>query len=262
MSNLAKITLATLLAFILLALAQGAAQAAPESADLVAQAAQSAADTAVKLPGMSEPLQTMQVLLLLTVISIAPAVLILCTAFTRIAVVLGFVRTALGTQQLPPNQVLIGLALFLTAAVMSPTIKAINTDAVQPYLKGEISQAQVVEKATVPLKQFMVRQTRQADLALMLEITKAPAPQTPEDVPFLTAVPAFAISELKTAFTMGFVIFLPFVIIDFIAASTLMSMGMMMVPPAMVSLPFKILLFVLVDGWHLVVKSLFDSFAT
>lgn len=210
--------------------------------------------------GPQESLQTMQILLLLTALSIAPAVLILCTAFTRIAVVFGFLRTAMGTQQLPPNQVLLGLALFLTAAVMTPTFKAMNESGIQPYMAGEIGQAEAIEKASVPLKEFMLKQTREADLALMLEITKSPAPEGPEDVPFLTVVPAFAISELKTAFTMGFVIFLPFVVIDFIAASTLTSMGMMMVPPVMVSLPFKILLFVLVDGWHLIVKSLFDSF--
>lgn len=207
-----------------------------------------------------QSLQTMQILLLLTVLSIAPALLILCTAFTRIVVVFGFLRTAMGTQQLPPNQVLLGLALFLTAAIMSPTIKSINETAVQPYIAGEIQQAEAIEKGTLPLKEFMLKQTRQADIALMVEITKSPAPQGPEDLPFLTVVPAFAISELKTAFTMGFVIFLPFIVIDFIAASTLTSMGMMMVPPVMVSLPFKILLFVLVDGWHLLVKSLYDSF--
>jgi flagellar biosynthetic protein FliP len=212
--------------------------------------------------GPTESLQTMQMLLMLTVLSIAPAILILCTAFTRIAVVLGFLRTAMGTQQLPPNQVLLGLSLFLTAAVMSPTINVINDTAVQPYMQGALTQTQAIEAASVPLKSFMLKQTRQADLALMLEITRAPAPKGPEEVPFLTVVPAYAISELKTAFTMGFVIFLPFVIIDFITASTLMSMGMMMVPPVMVSLPFKILLFVLVDGWHLVIKSLYDSFQT
>lgn len=211
--------------------------------------------------GPTEAIQTLQILLLLTVLSIAPALLILCTAFTRIVVVFGFLRTALGTQQLPPNQVLVGLALFLTAAIMSPTIAEANRIAIQPYIAGEIGQVEALEKGAVPLKAFMLRQTREQDLALMLQITKAPLPESPEDVSFFTVVPAFAISELKTAFTMGFVLFLPFLVIDFIAASTLMSMGMMMVPPVMVSLPFKILLFVLVDGWHLTVKSLFDSFS-
>lgn len=206
-------------------------------------------------------MQTLQILLGLTVLSIAPALLILTTAFTRIVVVFGFLRNAMGTQQLPPNQVLLGLALFLTFAVMSPTIKTINDQALQPYMRGEIEQTKALDLASVPLKEFMLRQTRQQDLALMLEITRSPAPQGPEDISLITVVPAFAISELKTAFTMGFVIFLPFVIIDFITASTMMSMGMMMVPPTLISMPFKILLFVLVDGWHLVVKSLFQSFA-
>lgn len=205
-------------------------------------------------------LQTMQIILILTVLAVAPAFLVLCTAFTRIAVVLGFVRTALGTQQLPPNQVLVGLALFLTAAVMTPTFTAINDAAIQPYMAGEITQAEFFTAAAEPLKAFMLRQTRESDLALMLDVTDAPAPAAPEDVGFFTVVPAFAISELKTAFTMGFMLFLPFLVIDFITASTLMSMGMMMVPPVMISLPFKILLFVLVDGWHLVVQSLFQSF--
>jgi flagellar biosynthetic protein FliP len=207
-----------------------------------------------------EGLQTMQILLMLTVLSVAPALLILTTAFTRIVVVFGFLRSALGTQQLPPNQVLLGLSLFLTVAVMSPTFKTINDTALQPYMKGDLPQTEAIDKAALPLKDFMLRQTRQQDLALMLEITKSPAPNGPEDVSFFTVTPAFAISELKTAFTMGFVIFLPFVIIDFITASTMMSMGMMMVPPTLISMPFKILLFVLVDGWHLVVQSLFQSF--
>lgn len=208
----------------------------------------------------TEALQTVQILMMLTVLSVAPALLVMATAFTRIVVVLGFLRTALGAPQLPPSQVLLGLSLFLTFAVMSPTFKTINEEALQPYMRGELPQAQAIERAGVPLKAFMIRQTRQADLALMLEITNAPAPAGPEEVGFFTVVPAFAISELKTAFTMGFVIFLPFVIIDFITASTMMSMGMMMVPPTLIALPFKILLFVLVDGWHLIVKSLFQSF--
>lgn len=210
--------------------------------------------------GPQESLQTVQILLMLTVLSVAPAILVLTTAFTRIVVVLGFLRTAIGTQQLPPNQILVGLALFLTLAVMSPTFKTINDTAVQPYIRGELEQAKAIETAAAPLKSFMLRQTREKDLGLMLEITHSPAPEGPENVAFLTVVPAFAISELKTAFTMGFMLFLPFVIIDFITASTMMSMGMMMVPPTLISLPFKILLFVLVDGWHLVVKSLVDSF--
>lgn len=207
-----------------------------------------------------EGLQTMQLLLLLTVLTLAPAIVILCTSFTRIIVVFGFIRTALGLQQTPPNQVLIGLALFLTAAVMMPTFSEINQTAVQPYLAGEIDQVEAIERGALPLKAFMLRQTREADLGLMLEVSGQPAPEGPEDVSFLTVVPAFALSELKTAFTMGFLIYLPFIIIDLITASLMMSLGMMMVPPTLISLPFKVLLFVLVDGWHLVVESLVRSF--
>ncbi|BAD41974.1 flagellar type III secretion system pore protein FliP [Symbiobacterium thermophilum] len=207
-----------------------------------------------------EGLQTMQLLLLLTVLTLAPAIIILCTSFTRIIVVFGFIRTALGLQQTPPNQVLIGLALFLTAAVMMPTFSEINQTAVQPYLAGEIDQVEAIERGALPLKAFMLRQTREADLGLMLEVSGQPAPEGPEDVSFLTVVPAFALSELKTAFTMGFLIYLPFIIIDLITASLMMSLGMMMVPPTLISLPFKVLLFVLVDGWHLVVESLVRSF--
>ena len=208
-----------------------------------------------------EGLQTMQLLLLLTVLTLAPAIVILCTSFTRIIVVFGFIRTALGLQQTPPNQVLIGLALFLTAAVMMPTFTEINETAIQPYLAGEIDQVEAIERGTIPLKKFMLRQTRESDLGLMLEVSGQPAPEGPEDVNFLIVVPAFALSELKTAFTMGFLIYLPFIIIDLITASLMMSLGMMMVPPTLISLPFKILLFVLVDGWHLVVESLVRSFA-
>jgi len=207
-----------------------------------------------------EAIQTMQLFVLLTLLSLAPSLLILTTAFTRIVIVLGFVRNAMGTQQLPPNQVLMGLAIFLTIAIMAPTFSEINTTAIQPYLQNEITQAEALDRGAGPLKEFMIRQTHEADLALMVEVTNSPEPNGPEDLGFFTVVPAFVISELKTAFTMGFLLFLPFVIIDLIAASAMMSMGMMMVPPTLVSLPFKILLFVLVDGWHLLVKSLVDSF--
>lgn len=208
----------------------------------------------------AEGSQTVQIFLFLTVLSIAPAVLILTTAFTRIVVVLGFLRTALGTNQIPPTQVLLGLALFLTFAVMSPTFKTINDQALQPYMRGEITYDKALTAASDPLKEFMLRQTNIKDLELMVEIQNITPPEDPKDTPFMTVVPAFAISELTTSFRIGFMIFLPFVIIDFITASTMMSMGMMMVPPALISLPFKILLFVLVDGWHLVVQSLFESF--
>jgi flagellar biosynthetic protein FliP len=203
---------------------------------------------------------TVTLILLITILSLAPSILVLMTSFTRIVIVLGFVRTALGTQQMPPNQVLIGLALFLTLFVMSPTLSQMNQTAVQPYLKGEINQTEALDKAALPLKQFMMAQTREKDLMLFLNYSKAEKPTGVEDTPLTALLPAFAISELKSAFQMGFMIFIPFLVIDMIVASTLMSMGMMMLPPVMISLPFKILLFVLVDGWYLVVKSLLLSF--
>lgn len=203
---------------------------------------------------------TVTLILILTVLSLAPSILVMMTSFTRIVIVLGFVRTALSTQQMPPNQVLIGLALFLTLFVMSPTISEINQTAVQPYLKGEIQQTEALAKAALPLKKFMAAQTREKDLMLFLNYAGAEKPSGVEDLPLSALLPAFAISELKSAFQMGFMIFIPFLVIDMIVASVLMSMGMMMLPPVMISLPFKILLFVLVDGWYLVVKSLLLSF--
>jgi flagellar biosynthetic protein FliP len=200
------------------------------------------------------------IVLMLTVLSIAPAILMLMTSFTRIVIVLGFVRTSLGTQQSPPNQVLIGLAMFLTFFIMSPTLSQVNQVALQPYLKGEITQTQALEKAAEPMKKFMFSQTREKDLLLFMKYTKTEKPKSYEDIPITVLVPAYAISELKTAFQMGFMIFIPFLIIDMVVSSTLMAMGMMMLPPVMISLPFKILLFILVDGWYLVVKSLLMSF--
>ncbi|MGX4586541.1 flagellar type III secretion system pore protein FliP [Paenibacillus chitinolyticus] len=212
--------------------------------------------------GASGASSTISVILLLTVLSLAPSFLILMTSFTRIVIVLGFVRTSLGTQQMPPNQVLIGLALFLTLFIMAPTLGQINDTAVQPYMKGELNQTQALQKASVPIKQFMWNHTRPKDLKLFLDYTKAEAPKGVEDTPLTALVPAYAISELKTAFQMGFMIFIPFLVIDMVIASTLMAMGMMMLPPVMISLPFKILLFILVDGWYLVVKSLLLSYST
>ncbi|MGG6313536.1 flagellar type III secretion system pore protein FliP [Paenibacillus macerans] len=205
---------------------------------------------------------SLSIILLITVLSIAPAILVLMTSFTRIVIVLGFVRSSLGTQQMPPNQVLIGLALFLTLFVMSPTLSTINEVALQPYIKGEITQSEALDKAAVPMKKFMYSHTRTKDLQLFMGYTKMEKPKTYEDIPLSVMVPAFAISELKTAFQMGFLIFIPFLIIDIVVSSVLMAMGMMMLPPVMISLPFKILLFVLVDGWYLIVKSLLVSFNT
>lgn len=201
-------------------------------------------------------------LLLITVLSLAPAILVLMTSFTRIIIVLGFVRTSLGTQQMPPNQVLIGLALFLTLFIMAPTLSQVNEQALQPYLKNEITQTEALAKAADPMKEFMYKHTRPKDLLLFMDYTKTEKPESYKDIPITVLVPAYAISEMKTAFQMGFMIFVPFLIIDMVVASTLMAMGMMMLPPVMISLPFKILLFVLVDGWYLIVKSLLTSFST
>ncbi|RJE48757.1 MULTISPECIES: flagellar type III secretion system pore protein FliP [unclassified Dehalobacter] len=202
-----------------------------------------------------------QILLLVTVLSFAPAILVLMTSFTRIVVVLSFVRNALGTQTLPPTQVIIGLSLFLTFFVMMPTFNQINTNALQPYLQSQITKEEALDKAQQPLRTFMFKQTREKDLALFVNMAKIEQPKTYGDIPTYVLIPAFVISELKTAFQMGFAIFIPFIIIDMVVSSTLMSMGMMMLPPMMISLPFKILLFVLVDGWSLVVKSLVSSFS-
>lgn len=203
---------------------------------------------------------TLQILALLTILSIAPAILILTTSFTRIAVVLSFLRTALGTQSLPPNQVILGLSLFLTFFVMKPTWNEIHESSLRPYMAGELPPAAAFERGVAPLKHFMIVNTREADLNLFLELRDEPAPETPEAVGLEVLVPAFVISELRTAFQMGFVLYVPFLVIDMVVASVLMSMGMLMLPPVLISLPFKILLFVLVDGWHLVVRSLAGSF--
>lgn len=202
----------------------------------------------------------LEIVLLMTLLSLAPALLILLTSFTRIVIVLGFLRQAIGTNQMPANQILIGLALFLTFVIMAPVFADMNQNALQPYLRHEIGQGEAFQRASGPLKEFMLRQTREKDIALFLDLTDREAPAAPEDLPMLVVVPSFVISELKTAFQMGFILFIPFLIIDMVVASVLMSMGMMMLPPVMISLPFKVLLFVLVDGWHLIVKSLAAAF--
>jgi flagellar biosynthesis protein FliP len=202
----------------------------------------------------------LQVLLLLTVLSMAPAILLMTTCFTRIVIVLGFVRQAMGTQNMPPTQVILGLSLFLSFFIMSPTINKINEDALQPYFKEQISQADALEKGLAPLREFMLSQVREEELLLLTEITMKTDPVRHEDIPTMTLIPAFMLSELKRAFTMGFMIYIPFLVIDMIVASILMSMGMMMLPPVIISMPFKLLLFVLVDGWSLVVGSLIKVF--
>jgi flagellar biosynthetic protein FliP len=203
-----------------------------------------------------------QVLLLIGALTLIPAALFCLTGFTRILIVLGFIRTAIGTPTSPPNQVLVGIALFLTLFVMAPTFREIKTTAWDPLENGRINTTQAVERAQVPLRQFMFDQTRTKDLALMVRLSQERTqPRTYRDIPTTTLIPAFIISELKTAFQIGFMIFLPFLIIDLIVASTLMSMGMIMLPPVFISLPFKILLFVLVDGWALITDSLVRSFS-
>ncbi|MDQ7793178.1 MAG: flagellar type III secretion system pore protein FliP [bacterium] len=202
----------------------------------------------------------LQILVLLTVLSVVPALLILTTSFTRVVIVLSFLRNALATQNAPPNQVIVALALFLTFFIMAPVFQAINGEAIAPYVAGSINEAQLWERATAPLADFMLRQAREADLALFLGMAGIGPVDGPGDVPFYVLAPAFAISELKTAFQIGFLLFLPFLVLDLVIGSSLMAMGMFMIPPMMVSLPFKLLLFVMVDGWHLVVGSLVTSF--
>lgn len=202
----------------------------------------------------------LSLMLLITVLSIAPAILVLMTSFTRIVIVLGFVRTSLGTPTMPPNQVIVGLAMFLTFFVMAPTLGQVNDAALQPYLKGEMSQTEALSEAAKPMKEFMISHTRPKDLQLFMKYTQTEAPANVQDIPITVLVPAYALSELKSAFNMGFIIFIPFLIIDMVVASVLMAMGMMMLPPVMISLPFKILLFILVDGWYLVIQSLLRGF--
>ncbi|MBC7421368.1 MAG: flagellar type III secretion system pore protein FliP [Bdellovibrio sp.] len=208
----------------------------------------------------NEVVNAIKMVLVLTVLTLAPAILIMMTGFTRILIVLSFLRQALGVQQMPPNQLLVGLSLFLTFFVMGPAFTEINTKAVQPYMNGTISQDVALENTLGPLRRFMFNQTRDQDLALFVKLAQIEKPKTRADVPTLVLVPSFIISELKTAFMIGFIIFLPFLIIDILAASVLMAMGMMMVPPVVISLPFKIMLFVLVDGWSLLIGSMVKSF--
>lgn len=208
----------------------------------------------------NEVVNAVKVVMVLTVLTLAPAILIMMTAFTRIIIVLSFLRQAMGVQQLPPNQLLVGLALFLTLFVMGPAFTEMNQNGIQPYLDGKIGQEQAVTAGLAPLRKFMFSQTRSADLSLFVRLAKIEKPKNLAEVPTVVLVPAFIVSELKTAFQIGFIIFLPFLIIDMVAASVLMAMGMMMLPPVVVSLPFKIMLFVLVDGWSLMIGSMVKSF--
>jgi len=202
----------------------------------------------------------LQIFFLMTVLSLAPGLLMMTTSFTRIVVVLSFLRNAIGTQQAPSNQIIIGLSLFLTFFIMAPVWQQINTQALQPYKAQTISQEEAFKRAVAPVRKFMLSQVREKDLALFLSLSKLPRPKNADDIPTLTLIPAYMVSELKTAFQIGFLVFIPFLVLDMVVASVLMSMGMMMLPPVMISLPFKILLFVLVDGWGLVIGSLVKSF--
>lgn len=202
----------------------------------------------------------LSIFLIISFLSLLPAILVMFTSFTRIVVILSFLRQALGGQQIPPNTVIIGLSLFLTLFIMSPIVDAITKDSFNPYIEKRITLTEAVKRAETPLKTFMLKQTREKDIALFLKLSNSDAPATPVDLPLKIIVPAFAISELKTAFEIGFLIFIPFLIIDMAVSSILLSMGMMMLPPVMISLPFKLLLFVLVDGWNLVIGSIARSF--
>lgn len=219
------------------------------------------------LPSVSQPLGLdggmsgwIQILTLLTALTIVPAMLMMASAFTRIIIVLSFIRNALGVPQTPPNQVMLGLALFLSIFVMAPVWQTVNASALQPYLNQQITQDEAVKRGEQPMRDFMFKQTREKDLSLFVYLAKAERPHNQSDVPIHVLIPAFIISELKTAFQMGFLILIPFLVIDMVVSSTLMSMGMVMLPPAIISLPFKILLFVLVDGWHMIIRSLMVSF--
>ncbi len=255
----ASVLIAIVLAQSVLAASEGWAQAeapaAPEGFPLPA------IDVTLRPARTPEDVTTtLNLFVIITVLSIAPAILVLMTSFTRIIVVLGFMRQALATQQMPPNQVLVGLALFLTMFIMWPVWQQVNTQAYQPYRQGEIQEREALDRALAPVRDFMFRQVRERDLMLFVSLSGIERPETLDDVPTHVLVPSFVISELRTAFEIGFMIYVPFLIIDMVVASTLMSMGMLMLPPIFISLPFKIVMFVLADGWHRLVGSLVESF--
>ena len=211
--------------------------------------------------GPKDTAVTLQIMFLLTLLTLAPAILIMFTSFARVVIVLSFLRQSIGTQQMPPNQIIIGLALFLTFFIMAPVWQKINSEALQPYMEEKLNTEQAFTTALVPLRTFMFNQTREKDLALFTDIAKMNRPSNRSEIPTYVLVPAFIISELKTAFQIGFLLYLPFIVLDMVVASVLMSMGMMMLPPVMISLPFKLMLFVMVDGWNLLIGSLVKSFA-
>jgi flagellar biosynthetic protein FliP len=216
---------------------------------------------AINVDGIGAMSAPLQIVLLLTLISFLPAILVTMTSFTRIAIVFHFLRQALGTQEMPSNQILIGLALFLTMFIMAPVATRISSEALQPALEGLVTVSEAMALGTPPLRSFMLRQTREADLRLFVDLGRIERPETPDELPMTVVIPAYVISELKTGFQMGFFLFVPFLLIDLVVSTTLLSMGMLQLPPAMVSLPFKVLLFVMIDGWNLLVGSIVRSFA-
>jgi len=249
-----------MLALIVLA---AAALALVPSAAFAQTSAPSAAvnpNMSLNVNGVGTVSAPLQIVVLMTLLTFVPAALVMMTSFTRIAIVFHFLRQALGTQELPSNQMLTGLTLFLTVFIMAPTATRINEAAVKPVMSGQIDMTEAFTRAEPPLREFMLKQTREADLALFVDLAKIPRPKTPADIPMSAVIPAFAISELKTGFQMGFFLFVPFLLIDLVVSTTLVSMGMMQLPPAMISLPFKILLFVMIDGWNLIVSSIVRSF--
>lgn len=249
-----KVLPVTIYAILLLTIApqESTSQSLPNIPKISLQVEESASggDAAVSL----------QIIFLLTILSLAPSILIMMTSFTRIVVVLSFLRMAIGTQQMPPNQLLIGLSLFLTFFVMAPVWDKVNDNAIQPLIEEEISYTVAIDKAMEPIREFMLKQTREKDMALFVRMAQIPQPRNRSEIPNTVLIPSFIISELRTAFQIGFILFVPFLVIDLVVSSILLSMGMMMLPPIVVSLPFKILLFVLVDGWNLLVQSLVNSF--
>ena len=253
-----------------LLLAAPAAALEPSYGDLVlgqaapapAPAREGSGDVTVDLDGMTKgPSKAIVAILTLTVLSVAPALLLLCTSFTRIIIVLSLTRNALGVQAIPPNQVLVGLAMFLSMFIMGPTLSEVNEEGLQPLLKDTKSYAQAYEDGSKPVRDFMMKEVKEKELALFVKASGSDRPRSPKDVPMSALVPAFVLSEIKTAFIIGFIIFIPFLVIDIVVSSSLMSMGMMMLPPVLISLPFKLLLFVMVDGWALIVRSLLASYA-
>jgi flagellar biosynthetic protein FliP len=225
-----------------------------------AQAPAAPQQMSVNVNGVGTVSAPLQIVVLMTLLTFVPAALVMMTSFTRIAIVFHFLRQALGTQEMPSNQMLTGLTLFLTVFIMAPTVTRINDAAIKPAMAGKIDMTEAFVRAEPPLREFMLKQTREADLALFVDLAKMSRPKTPADIPMRIVIPAFAISELKTGFQMGFFLFVPFLLIDLVVSTTLVSMGMMQLPPAMISLPFKVLLFVMIDGWNLIVSSLVRSF--